>query len=290
LIALRWLGLVVPVLGSGCFTVPMAEIDSGLRDAEFRTVALEDGFTFYSAYDGKRTLELVEMIDENLEAVRRFFEMEFDGPVTVMAMPLDMERFALTTQDGSARWSGTFASPTLNGVTGYSRTLRQETPAVVFFVPRDQASRGDGSLTVMFEFDYGGTVRHELAHLCAMHIGLEGPTWFDEAIAIEAGESRLVAGELVSEELTDTIQIASRIRGRHSLADLLDWTEEGGDIAEGEAEAFQAGRPLAHAYLRFLLAHFERSPSPEAYRRILSMGREDHLALESDWILWLGAR
>ncbi len=84
-----------------------------------------------------------------------------------------------------------------------------------------------------------------------------------------------------------TIAIARRIHADHDLADVLDWHERGDLLHRGDEDVYRAGRPLAHAFLRFLL---ERTPGTSLLaklRRIHAMPRAELLALESPWRAWL---
>ena len=273
---------------ASCGGPSLTRIEDTLRGEEVRTLVLEEGFSFYSPYDARRTAQLARMIAANQRAVGRHFEVGFDRPLRVVAKPLEMEGVEIEALGGLIRVSGSPTPPTLHDIGGYA-TRSGGTPTVVFFVAKDTRTPREGAveLTTAFLFDYSGTVRHELAHLHAARAGLEGPDWFDEAIALEVELSDLTAGELVSPATPATLPVAAEACRRFGLADLLDWKEDGDAIARGEQEPFVEGRPLAHSYLRFLLRHLDAAPGVTAYRRIREMDRGEHLALEESWRRWL---
>ena len=265
-------------------------MDEALRASDVRTVTVEDDFTLYTPYDAERTAKLAKMVRTNLRAVAGQLEMTFEQAVQIHAQPLDIQGFGIELAGDQMHFSGNLRPPTLHDVTGFASTKSTgDIPVVVFFVAADSETiREDGSvLTGTFSFSYDATVRHELAHQYSIRQGLDGEVWFNEGLALELENATPDGDRLVPIPWPASLEQAARVHRETSLARVLDWREDGSAIAAGSEEPYRDGRPLAHAYVRFLLERGGGERSPEAFRAILQMSREQHLALENDWHRWL---
>ena len=98
---------------------------------------------------------------------------------------------------------------------------------------------------------------------------------------------RLVEGTLVAEPFPDTLQQAKDLHGAFTIADLLDWVEDSEAVTHGVEEAFHEGRPLAHAFMRFLLERTEGATLRARFERIHALPRAELLGHEDEWHAWL---
>jgi hypothetical protein len=273
-------------------TAPFHSVDGALRASDVRTVAVEDDFTLYTPYDVKRSAELAKMVRINLRAVAGQLEMTFDEIVQIHAQPLEIQGFKMGLDGSQVHVTGNLRPPTLHDVAGFTAIESTgDLPVVVFFVAKDrEAIREDGSaFTETFGFSYDSIVRHELAHQCSIRQGIDGEVWFNEGLALEMENATPDGDGLVPIPWPPSLAQAAKVHRETSLARVLDWREDGAAIAAGREEPFRDGRPLAHAYVRFLLEREGGERSPAAFRQILGMSREQHLALEDDWHRWLDA-
>jgi len=271
-------------------TAPPQSMDGALRASDVRTVTVEDSFTLYTPYDVERTAKLAKMVRTNLRAVAGQLEMTFEQAVQVHAQPLDIQGFGIKLEGDQMHFSGNLRPPTLHDVAGFAAIeTSRDVPLIVFFVAADQKTlREDGTeITGTFTFSYDAIVRHELAHQYSIRQGLDGEVWFNEGLALELENATPDGDGLVPIPWPASLEQAAKVHGETSLARLLDWRENGSAIAAGSEQPYRDGRPLAHAYVRFLLERGGGERSPEAFRAILQMSREQHLALEDDWHRWL---
>ena len=72
-----------------------------------------------------------------------------------------------------------------------------------------------------------------------------------------------------------------------SLADVLDWQENGYRVEQGLEVPSIIHRQLSRSLVSFLLDRALDQPFPKAVLAIGNMSRAELLALESDWRVWL---
>lgn len=270
--------------GTACRAPSAVDASRSLRAASVRTVAIEPTCTVFSPYDAVRTQGYVERVVATLGLVGDVFEAELPGPLYVV---LELEEASKLRADGDASVAGT---PAPHGVLGAYGRLDGESPSVLLFVPRDgELVLEDGrTVAVRYDRDPGTTLRHEIAHVFADQLGLDGDTWFDEGLALELESMQPVRGQLVPVALPETIEVARRLP-RVPMTSLLDWSERGARVLSGAEEAFVEGRPLAHALVRFLLLREEQGSLVERLRAVKELGRDELLAVEEAWHAWLDA-
>lgn len=271
------LAALLLLLGACNSVVPLSAFDEALRDSYIRTVAIEEHYSLYSPYDLAVSRSVSEVVGENLDAVSTTLGVWLDVPIHVHAYPveqLDVEGSPVGSQ----------------AVHGFSNTVEDGSPPTIGFIVSLEGVRNapEGTdLTPVFRFNYGGILRHELGHLISSAYLHDGPTWFQEALALELEYSSVVDGRLVPQETPQTLFLARRELADFTLADVLDWQEDIEGVASGNTAIFKEGRPLAHSYMRFLLERQGGDRSIEAFRRIFEMDRAEHLALEDAWRAWL---
>jgi hypothetical protein len=278
-------GLLVTVAPACTSTLSAAELSRMLREQDVRTIALEATCTVVSPYSAQRTVPFVKLVEENLAAVSALFDVVLPGPVMVFLEAEEMEETEVEVDShGREVHISGLRPPHRHGVLG---AFGGNELSILVIVPRDrEVVLDDGrTMTGVFLFDHEGTVRHEVAHLCARLAGLEGPTWFDEGLALEVESWRHEHGRRVP-RAGDPIAIA-RDLPRRSVATLLDWEEDGADLLAGRADVFLEGRPLAHALMRFLLERVEGGDLVERLRAVLVLSRAELLRLEPAWHRWL---
>ncbi|MEM7517847.1 MAG: hypothetical protein AAF368_13105, partial [Planctomycetota bacterium] len=206
-----------------------------------------------------------------LLALEAEFQTELPRPVLIVLTPVED---AESEEEESIR--------SIHGVEAYAIASEN---TIVFFVAPGAESRED-------EDHLERTLQHELAHLVASRLGLEGKTWFDEGLAIELEYADRHEERLFRVPEPETLQMARRVHDTVGLAEVLHWAESGSAVLKGEEEAFWEGRPLAHSLMRFLLvrqgADFgERGGFLEALLDIHRLNESEILALEGEWHAWL---
>ena len=265
-----------------------------LRGSDVRCVVGEPDFTLTTPFGAHKTAELVTQVRRNLEAVEELLEVDVPASLVVRFEAVERPPIEVVMSEDGETWDVRGLDFTeRHGYVGLAGSVGHDPFLLIFVVGPGRFTGADGDVgeaSVTFDRTER-TIRHELAHVAAFTAGLEGPTWFDEGLALELGYRVFAdSGELVPEFRPVTLQTAVRERGRHDLATLLDWSEDVGRVEAGEEEHFSLGRPLAHAFTRFLL---ERTPGPSLraqFEAIAQLDREALLALEPDFEAWLERR
>ncbi|MCP3920317.1 MAG: hypothetical protein GY711_32730 [bacterium] len=273
-----------------CRSISVEQFAAAARNSGVRCVAVEPDMTVVSPYAPGRTAEYVDLFRDSADAIFTAFGVE-GTDLSVYLEPVDMPGFRIDESGDHFELEGV-QRPAHNGVVGLAGERRgSDGHVIVLYVPKDQAVRtADGrEIRGTFRFDQGSTVRHELTHIAANLAGLEGPTWFDEGIAIEISSMRVEGGVLLPGR-GDSLSLAAarRIHAEHSLEELLAWQERGDRLHRGDEDVFRAGRPLAHALMLFLLQRVQGDTLLESLRTIHSMSAAELLGLEDDWHRWLG--
>jgi len=288
--------LLIVLSVASCRSQSISEFGDTVRDADIRCLAAEPDMTIASPFGPRRTDELLTKVRANLVALERLFEVEVPATLAVHFRALEMPGIEMQlSEDGQSYDVSGMEAPSHHGVLGYSTRRRGAPEVTIYVVPTGTLAHPDGrEITVSFDFGTELTIRHELAHVCAMLADLNGPTWFDEGVALELEYSEWnEAGELVRRPVPVTLRVAHRRRADATLDEVLAWKEDFGAVYTGDEQPFLLGRPLAHALMRFLLQRDERAfpASGESLRarllRIRALEDDELRALEPEWLAWL---
>ncbi len=260
---IAWLGLAA---ACRC-TVPLDDALGDLREAGFRTWTASDDVSLITPWDAAATSELHARAEADLRAVERAFDV-------TLARPLDLRVISLPPAEPAG---DSDARPSLHGAVGH--TLPDHDGLVLY-----SSVRPTRPLEALER-----TLRHELAHLAARRLGLAGPTWFDEGMALQFETARRLGDTLVFELDSELLGQARRVHALVEFAELLDWDEDGRRVAGGLDEVFLPGRPLAWSLVRFLLERDPDGPLSSRLARIRALRRDELNALEPAWRAWLDA-
>lgn len=270
------LACLVPL--SACSSRPWTpgDLDPAELEREFtaqaRTVLRDDALVLSSPYDADATDCYAEVVREQAQLVRDVLDAAVAPPLRFYlgALPIsdaELPIWARAGRDGvaGANWRPTDGSQAV------------ESFAFVYVT-------ADGSKARMRSAMADRTIRHELTHAYAGREQLGGPIWFAEALAREVEEMSVASGKLRAEVFPgDYVSArASVVTGR--LATLLNWRHT--DVITGveRTQRYCDARTL----LRFLLERTPGATLKERCRSILALPDGFVLALESEWITWLG--
>ena len=276
---------------TGCCSFSARELANSLREDDIRCLATEDDMTVASPYDVENTASLVRDVRAYLGAIEALLEVEMPSNLHVEFPPVDMPDIQIQEREDGSWDLENFRIPSHHGIRGYS-TSTKENPLVTVFVARPgTATLLDGTKqTAVLSIGNDALLRHELGHACARQADLDGPVWFDEAIAEEFEYRELDEdGSLVPIPLPSSLRMARDGHDAYTIDDVLDWEEDARAVAAGEEEPFYLGRPLAHSLLRFLLVRTPGDSLRAQLERIEAMDREELRALGPEWKAWLDA-
>jgi hypothetical protein len=280
------------VLLSGCnIALEPPVLAESLRDNDFRSLNAEPDMVVMSPFSPRMTAALIDQVRQTREAVEVLMDARLPKELVVTFRSVeDPDAEWIEEVDGTWTLKGV-GRASAHGVVGY-HTGTTDMPTVALFVPAPaKATRRWGQVDrIEFTFGLDSTIRHEFAHACAKQAGLDGDTWFDEGLAEEIEHRTLnEVGRLVPARSDDSLRIAKRHHAKYTIDDVLDWEENGWNIAQGDEEAFRHGRPLSHSLIRYLLGRTPGASLQEKFHRILALDKETIRAMEPEWKAWLDA-
>lgn len=268
--------LLVPLTSCASRPWTPGDLDPAELEREFtaqtRTVARDEALVISSPYDAEATESYAAVVREQARLVREVLDAAVAPPLRFYlgALPLtdaELPVWARAGRDGvaGANWRPAEGSTTV------------ETFAFVY-VP------ADGSKSHMRSVLADRTIRHELTHAYAGREQLDGAIWFAEALAREVEEMSVVSGQLRAEVFPGDFVLARTTVVPGRAATLLKWRHT--DVITG-AERTQRYVD-ARTLLRFLLERTPGATLKERGRAVLSLPDGFVLALEAEWIAWLG--
>jgi len=230
------------------------------------SVVREPAFTLYSPYDSAASAEFAQSVRTELDLVRALIPDARTGALRLYLAPIE------GPSDLQA-WE-TPSNESLKGAaTGGEYAF--------VYVP---ARLGESSALERATYMRGGTLRHELAHLCANRAGIEGAPWFNEGLALEVESMREAGGELHAHPFPPYLLVARKTAKPGVLAELLHWP-----YADSLPQSERSLRYVwAQALFRFLA---EQQPGQEFFERargVHSLTPSALLERESAWLEWLG--
>ncbi len=268
------LSLALAALGCGAVRTPGA-LDPAALEREFRaqtrTVVLDEALDLRSPYGEDATAPYLEVVRTEARLVRELLDVPSAPPI----------RFTLAALDGTGAELPPWVRAGRDGVAGAHWSARRDgsdSQGFAFvYVPADE-SQARMRATLAHTL-----IRHELVHAYADRNGLDGPTWFAEALANEI-EGMSVRGDRLATQVFPSELIRARdSAGPGSVARLLDWRHTDDITAAERARRYAE----AQALLRFLL---ERAPGTglvERARAVRALQPEAVAACEPEWLDWL---
>jgi len=278
---------------TGCRSVvSLQELADIARRVDIRCLAVESDMTVASPFSPEYTDGLLRKVRTNLEAIEALFEVDVPSTLVVRFVGIEMPNLRMQ-EDGEGGFDlEGLERPSVHGVVGFAGGAQENPTVTIYVVPESAVTLNEGKqASIIFYFHSADdTIRHELTHVCAKLANMDGPTWFDEGIALELEYREMdEAGVLVPTSMPRTLRLARDQRDSYSIDAVLDWEEQGERIHAGEEQPFHFGRPLAHALMRFLL---ERTPGKNMrakLERILATDLDEIRALGPEWKTWLEA-
>jgi hypothetical protein len=271
---------------AGCASsLELADLDRLERSIDARTVALEADYTLWSPFALEQTRTWVDMVDEELAASRALFGTRHEGRLLLALVPVEGLGPQVEVGAGQVAVAPQRAHP-LHGLAGAAGGAE-----VVVYVTPDRVLQGPSGPLVAHRAagDYRGTLRHELAHVHADVVGLEGPKWLSEGVADLVESYVLEEGRLVDRgpEASSLLR-AGALRGEQlGVARLLDWREDGIRIAAGEEQVDEASRILCGLFMRFLVDRQPPGSLVERLAGVQALSRAELEELEPAWRGWL---
>lgn len=279
------LGLV-----AGCHTVTIEEVAEHLLASDIRCLVSEEDLTVLSPYPPLETAKYLSSARSNLDALEAALDVELQRPVLVQLVPEAAGTMGVTFDGDRVAVHGRYARPSRNGILGTAMSSDgEDAPTVTLIVaPLILGRHADGRRIEGYIHEpFDEVMRHELAHLCAFRAGLRGPVWFSEGLAQTFEHCALDKLELTPPALPEILVLAARLHRDWTVADLLDWKEDAAAVDAGLETGWGPGRPLAYAWMRFLLEGDARASWRERFERIRTMTRAELLAFERPWHAWL---
>lgn len=277
------------LLASGC-AMTAEDFARDLRRGDVRTFVAEDDFTVLSPYPPQETSLYLMYGREAKQALEANLGVALDAPVIMVLEQRAAGDFTVVIENGTFAASGSYRTPTENGVAGLAFRERHGSHVIKLYVgPFQVGYHADGRRIdgVVGRPDQGLIV-HELAHRYAEVLGLVGPSWFSEGFALYLEYCDIELLAMTPQPAPEILAPLRGSSGEWSLAALLDWQEDGSAVHEGTEDAWNLGRPLAYAWMRFLIeTRVTEGSLGERFASIFSMEREEALALEASWREWL---
>jgi hypothetical protein len=273
-------------LCAGCVSrLDLTDLDRLERSLEARTVALEEHYTLWSPFATAQTQAWIRMIDEELAAACELFGTRPAERLMIGLVPVEGLGFQFSAEDGKVTVAWQREHP-LHGVAGMSGGGR----ILVYVTPDQEVDAGEGPVIAhRGADDYRGTLRHELAHVLSVASGLTGPPWFYEGLADLVQSHQLEEGRLVDRgpSFEDRLMAIATPADAWGLKRLLDWREDGAQIAAGKEAVDKVSRALCGWFVRFLFERDPRGTLHQSARAAASLSRSELLALEPQWRNWL---
>lgn len=248
---------------AGCRTGPATpqELEAALQ-GDARTVVRGELVTLYSPYDEAASGAYARVLEHEAGLVRALLDSPAAPPVRLYLVPVADAGDSIRVADRHGVAGGAF-------VEGFAF-------AYVHAEARGPFQRAE------LQRD---TLRHELAHVYLRRTGLVRDKWFDEGAAswIEALEAR---GEDLHEPVFAPALVGARAgAGPGTLAALLAWSRAERLPAEEAAARYER----AQALVAFLVAHAPGETWRARLAAVHALSDEELLALEPEWLAWLGA-
>jgi len=281
---LAWVALCVGC-ASGCQRWSYEQFDRLGRTSQARTIVLEPDFSLYSPYDAVLTRPYVELVREQDRLLGALFQVQPPKPwVVVLIASEDLGvRFDVT---GDQLTLGDVRRRTRSGIGGFSSS---RTAYVYVAKPSLVERPGQAPLTgVLAPETYTKTVRHELAHLYAALVEIDGPPWLEEGFAHLLESVPVVEGRLHIQDASRSLERARRVPpDLRDLQRTLELREDLHALAAGAPHPFPQGRVLAQAFVHFMLVRLPASDWVAELRRIRATPAAELLTLEPEWRRWI---
>jgi hypothetical protein len=233
---------------------------------EVRSVVHEPGFTLYSPYDSAASAAFADSLRAELRLVRALIPDASTSALRLYLAPLE-------GQGDLQAWE----TPSNHSLKGAAT----EGEYAFVYVPAGLASSSALERATLMR---GGTLRHELTHLCANRAGIAGAPWFNEGLALEVESMRESGGVLHAHPFPPHLQFARTTAKPGALAELLHWS-----YADSLNESERSLRYVwAQALFRFLA---EQQPGQDFFERARGVHGLAEAALrerEPAWLEWLG--
>jgi hypothetical protein len=282
--------LVSALTLASCHTVSAGEFAGLARRAKIRCLVVERDLAVISPFNAGKTDLLVTEVRRNLMSLEELFEVDVPPSLLVIFEMIGLSE-ALQREDHSSVWDlNRSRHPSRHGVTAYAVSSPEASTVTVYVAPEFTLNMKGGK-EIPFKFDPAvvrATIRHELAHVCAKHAGLDGPRWFDEGLAEELESWELTeTGTFIAGPLPSSLRLARDGHAPFTIDTVLDWEEDAGQVLSGQEAPFLLGRPLAHSLMRFLLEKASGETLRQKLKEILALDRNKIRALGGEWKIWM---